>query len=150
MDTNEIDWVKTSERPASEHAYPLFVWENVIGKELYISKPSGHWPSNWTHWRCSKKVAPPPRELTQREKDEEATAKWVNDNVLSVAVRISVNLIKRAICEARADERREVLAMLQTLINEENARSILGKPLEPWRVNSLLKPLLARLETQGD
>mgnify|MGYP006369740559 FL=1 len=130
---NTQTWIKRSEREPTEADMP--------GQFGYYT-PSGVW-SRWadealpgkhnlyTHWR-SIKCAPPARELTQRERDEETIG--------NIVVSYRYSGPTRQVAEAIDAERREVCALLNQLWAHD------------WGAKSGLSPvreLRARLDEQG-
>lgn len=148
MNTTNNEWIKFSDQQPVEADFPLFAWNATAAPcgEHYFHFPIANFSESWTHWRRSQKVAPPPKELTQRQKDMEANQR-IHDAWYSTTVGVSLEEFAQRI---RADERREILAMLDAAMQkevgrnwcEENAPSIIAPPA--------FRAIRARLETQGE
>ena len=129
---NTQTWIKRSEREPGKFDWPLFAgyYDATLGwTEFVVHRecPIG----NATHWR-SIKADPPPRELTQRERDEETIG--------NIVVSYRYSGPTRQVAEAIYAERREVCALLNQLWAHD------------WGAKSGLSPvreLRARLDEQG-
>lgn len=134
-------WIKRSEREPTEADLPIVMGGYMCGSgkawdiALYAClPPKSHWSGYWR----SIKAEPPPRELTQREKDEEAAkkaAQWSYDHPGEPGAYALVSAR-----EAIYAERREVLALLNQIWAPH------------WGPGSALIPvrqLRARLDEQG-
>ena len=132
---NTQTWIKRSEREPTEADMP--------GQFGYYT-PSGVW-SRWadealpgkhnlyTHWR-SIKCAPPARELTQRERDEETIG--------NIVVSYRYSGPTRQVAEAIYAERREVAKLMAATYEDQEW----GK--DPVYFGST-QALRARLDEQG-
>lgn len=104
MNTQNV-WIKRSEREPTEEDLPIVMGGYMCGSgkawdiALYTClPPKSHWSGYWR----SIKADPPPRELTQRERDEQ----WVDSNSWPQLTRAG------AMLQAIYAERREVAKLL--------------------------------------
>ena len=133
MNTQNV-WIKRSEREPGNFDWPLFAgyYEATLGwTELVVHRegPIG----NATHWR-SIKCDPPPRELTQRERDEETIG--------NIVVSYRYSGPTRQVAEAIYAERREVAKLMDEIMR--NSTWGTSNAWEPYH-----RQLRARLDEQG-
>ena len=131
MNTQNV-WIKRSEREPGKFDWPLFAgyYDATLGwTEFVVHRecPIG----NATHWR-SIKCDPPPRELTQREKDATLARNIAMVNECTVT---------ECVLEGIYAERREVLRALQDAHGHDWGAD------EDWAKHA--QKLRARLDEQG-
>lgn len=146
MNTENNEWIKMSERKpttedfsgcAVEYANPAIRGRTIHYIQLHAD---GH-----THWRKIPLPDLPPKELTQREKDEEANQR-IHDAWYSATTRASLLEFAQRI---RADERREILAMLDAAA-KANGCGNWAEGSERFAWHKEYRTIRARLETQGE
>jgi len=72
------NWIKFSDRKPTEADAPYWAAGGLPDPAPnIINHPYGHAESR-THWQRATAPEPPPRELTQLEKDDEACDQWNN------------------------------------------------------------------------
>jgi hypothetical protein len=108
-------WIKTSDRAPTEADSPVWVYDSNVpngaplkGPMLLMCCPSAE---AWSHWRPAKADIPePPREETQRDKDEDAFGRWLN--AVQCMPTPKGDVWHAACAYTRKDEREEVAKML--------------------------------------
>ena len=141
MNTQNV-WIKRSEREPVQEDAPV-VYGKYDGPRWIESSAQNVWHmglnTDYTHWR-SIKAEPPPRELTQRERDD-AAANAASDEAYRLDAdkpeAISINSARRAIYA----ERREVARLVDAYFGKDWGRG--GYALEHTR------QIRARLDEQG-
>ena len=133
MNTQNV-WIKRSEREPGKFDWPLFAgyYDATLGwTEFVVHRecPIG----NATHWR-SIKCDPPPRELTQRERDEATIG--------NIVVSYRYSSPTRQVAEAIYAERREVAKLMDEIMR--NSTWGTSNAWEPYH-----RQLHARLDEQG-
>ena len=131
MNTQNV-WIKRSEREPGKFDWPLFAgyYDATLGwTEFVVHRecPIG----NATHWR-SIKCDPPPRELTQRERDATLAR--------NIAM-VDEGTVTECVLEGIYAERREVAKLMATYHS-----------CEDWgnsRYSKEMRDLRARLDEQG-
>lgn len=148
MNTTNNEWIKFSDRKPVAADFPLFAWTATAAPcgEHYFQFPIANFSESWTHWRSSQKVAPPPKELTQHEKDHAANQR-IHDEWYSTTTRVSLVDFAQRI---RADERREILAMLDAAMQKEAGRNWCEETGQGVIATPAFRAIRARLETQGE
>ena len=131
MNTNT--WIKRSEREPGKFDWPLFAgyYDATLGwTEFVVHRecPIG----NATHWR-SIKCDPPPRELTQRERDATLAR--------NIAM-VDEGTVTECVLEGIYAERREVAKLMAKAYDSAWGTSDVG-----WSTS--LRQLRARLDEQG-
>ena len=131
MNTNT--WIKRSEREPGKFDWPLFAgyYDATLGwTEFVVHRecPIG----NATHWR-SIKCDPPPRELTQRERDATLAR--------NIAM-VDEGTVTECVLEGIYAERREVAKLMDEIMR--NSTWGTSNAWEPYH-----RQLRARLDEQG-
>jgi hypothetical protein len=90
MTTNNDGWIKMSDKQPL-NAAPIWGAFEMDGEMVVSFYDRGIFPSIVTHWQPATIPTPPKKELTQREKDEEAFTKFflneASTKLLDSAVR---------------------------------------------------------------
>jgi len=74
------NWIKFSDRKPTEADAPYWAAGGLPDPAPnIINHPYGHAESR-THWQRATAPEPPPRELTQREKDADAFFEWLEES----------------------------------------------------------------------
>ena len=132
MNTQNV-WIKRSEREPGKFDWPLFAgyYDATLGwTEFVVHRecPIG----NATHWR-SIKCDPPPRELTQRERDATLAR--------NIAM-VDEGTVTECVLEGIYAERREVAKLMDEIMR--NSTWGTSNAWEPYH-----RQLRARLDEQG-
>lgn len=137
MNTQNV-WVKRSEREPGKEDFPIIGGAYILGgntqwdESVYQDhKNVGAW---FTHWR-SIKADPPPRELTQRERDATLAR--------NIAM-VDEGTVTECVLEGIYAERREVAKLMDKHYNG----GTWGRRHEDW--DESLHQLRARLDEQGE
>jgi len=139
MNTQNV-WIKRSEREPTEADLPIVMGGYMCGSgkvwdiALYSClPPKSHWSGYWR----SIKADPPPRELTQRERD----VQWAND--------LSVKVIERCALVTRPLSIEHTLAGIYA--ERREVAKLLDDNLAHWRTANVGWCVLmrARLAEQG-
>lgn len=133
MNTQNV-WIKRSEREPQPDEFPVLAGYYLGGHDKWNEYRCGvgQQLGSATHWR-SIKCDPPPRELTQRERDEATIG--------NIVVSYRYSSPTRQVAEAIYAERREVAKLMATYHSCEN-----------WgnsRYSKEMRDLRARLDEQG-
>lgn len=146
MNTTNNKWIKFSDQQPVAADFPIWVYDVRDNLVLLFHNPMPTFHRDRTHWKKGPQLpAPPPKELTQRQKDMEANQR-IHDAWYSATTRVSLMDFAQRI---RADERREILAMLDAECTRLNG-SLFGKPNQLSIANGAAVAIRARLETQGE
>lgn len=135
-----------SERKPTYFDLPLFAMrENRKLPELFtVVVPDD---PQWIYWMKAILPPPPPRELTQRGRDEAAADAYLNKTAFNGGIGY---LVTNAHIAGKYDERREILAALDAALQEKNnSKSMkwgVGSSGEAW--SSAYAAIRARLEEQ--
>jgi len=134
MNTQNV-WIKRSEREPTEAELPIVMGGYMCGSgkvwdiALYSClPPKSHWSGYWR----SIKADPPPRELTQREKDEVLAR--------NIAM-VDKSIVTECVLDAIYAERREVAKLLASYFCSADWGLATNSPA--------LNSLRARLDEQG-
>ncbi len=76
MTTNNDGWIKMSERKPDK--FPVWYFRSEDGLIILMDYETSY--NTFTHWQPATLPAPPKKELTQREKDEEAFVYTAGNN----------------------------------------------------------------------
>ncbi len=77
MTTNNDGWIKMSEQKPTWEDFPIWAFAKDWNHEVHVKLKGDTVHPDITHWQPATLPAPPKKELTQREKDEEAVkALW--------------------------------------------------------------------------
>lgn len=146
MNTTNNEWIKFSDRKPVEADFPIWVYDVRDNLVLLFQNPVPTFHRDRTHWKKGPQLpVPPPKELTQREKDEEANQR-IHDVWYSTTVGVSLMYFAQRI---RADERREILAMLDAAA-KTNGYGQWAENRGCFVWHKEYRPIRARLETQGE
>lgn len=141
----ETTWIKMSERKptAADFADGTRAIETLANNGARYTYYAFFPHYDWIYWRKINLVPPPPRELTQREKDEAAADAYLNKTAFNGGIGY---LITKAHIAGKYDERREILAALDALWIEAYGCRFIGEsaPRHPGWIK-----FRARLEEQG-
>lgn len=145
---NTETWIKMSERKPGEVDYPIACgyYDGLHQFCQFFAYSGGQDLKGGIYWR-SVKAPPPPRELTQREKDHQADrlkmeALWSGSHE---SFRLNADLL----CDdVRQRFAREILAALETQVIKRMNEAA-GHYFAPEWFIAALAPIRARLEEQG-
>lgn len=159
-ETAPSPWKKMVDGQPTEADYPIACWESKAKSEYLFTPPTlgPYHPFNekiWTHWRSLGRVSPPTAELTQREKDRAMVETFVREDWARCGPAKPEHAMSYFESEVKAGlsilhaERREILAPLKEIMKTaETARNV-NFNVDAKSLIDGLKPLIARLETQG-
>jgi hypothetical protein len=129
--TTTNDWIKMSERKPTEADLPLILGRNnSYGWTMQYCYETLVCLDDWTHWFPQSRPPAPPKEQTQRERDEAAYMTWFITTDLSAGYNT-----RWAWHAALAWERAEIAKML--------AEYNINYPTEHW--TAFAEKLRARL-----